>query len=104
MEIAEVLRKNGYKVTPQRLAVYDAIIHNPMHPNAEAIYKTLQPNYPSMSMATVYKTMEIFAKIGVVQVLQCAEDAHRYDYNTNPHAHAVRSATASWISTWIRSI
>ena len=37
MEIAEVLRKNGYKVTPQRLAVYDAIIHNPMNPNAETI-------------------------------------------------------------------
>ena len=75
MEIAEVLRKNGYKVTPQRLAVYEAINHNPTHPNAEAIYKILQPNYPSMSLATVYKTMEIFAKIGVVQVLQCAEDA-----------------------------
>ena len=87
MEIAEVLRKNGYKVTPQRLAVYEAINHNPTHPNAEAIYKILQPNYPSMSLATVYKTMEIFAKIGVVQVLQCAEDAHRYDYNTTPHAH-----------------
>ena len=40
-----------------------------------------------MSLATVYKTMEIFAKIGVVQVLQCEEDAHRYDYNTKPHAH-----------------
>lgn len=87
MEIAEVLRKNGYKVTPQRLAVYEAINHNPTHPNAKAIYKILQPNYPSMSLATVYKTMEIFAKIGVVQVLQCAEDAHRYDYNTTPHAH-----------------
>lgn len=87
MEIAEVLRKNGYKVTPQRLAVYEVINHNPTHPNAEAIYKILQPNYPSMSLATVYKTMEIFAKIGVVQVLQCAEDAHRYDYNTTPHAH-----------------
>ena len=87
MEIAEVLRKNGYKVTPQRLAVYEAINHNPTHPNAEAVYKILQPNYPSMSLATVYKTMEIFAKIGVVQVLQCVEDAHRYDYNTTPHAH-----------------
>ena len=87
MEIAEVLRKNGYKVTPQRLAVYEAINHNPTHPNAEAIYKILQPNYPSMSLATVYKTMEIFAKIGVVQVLQCAEYADRYDYNTTPHAH-----------------
>ena len=87
MEIAEVLRKNGYKVTPQRLAVYEAINNNPTHPNAEAIYKILQPNYPSMSLATVYKTMEIFAKIGIVQVLQCAEDAHRYDDNTTPHAH-----------------
>ena len=87
MEIAEVLRKNGYKVTPQRLAVYKAINHNPTHPNAEAVYKILQPNYPSMSLATVYKTMEIFAKIGVVQVLQCVEDAHRYDYDTTPHAH-----------------
>lgn len=87
MDIAEVLRNNGYKVTPQRLAVYEAIDHNMTHPNAVAIYKKLQPKYPSMSLATVYKTMEIFAKIGVVQVLQCEEDAHRYDYNTSPHAH-----------------
>lgn len=87
MDISGILRKNGYKVTPQRLAVYDAIDHNPTHPNAENIYKLLQPKYPSMSLATVYKTMEIFAKIGVVQVLQCAEDAHRYDFNTTPHAH-----------------
>ncbi|EHM44011.1 transcriptional regulator, Fur family [Anaeroglobus geminatus F0357] len=87
MDIAEVLRQNGYKVTPQRLAVYAVIEHNPAHPNAEAIYRELQPQYPSMSLATVYKTMEIFAKIGVVNVLQCGEDAHRYDYNTTPHAH-----------------
>ena len=53
MEIAEVLRKNGYKVTPQRLAVYEAINHNPTHPNAEAIYKILQPNYPTIILATV---------------------------------------------------
>ncbi len=87
MKIAEVLRQNGFKVTPQRLAVYEAIHGNTTHPNAEAIYAKLQPHYPSMSLATVYKTMEIFAKIGVVQILQCGEDAHRYDYNTTQHAH-----------------
>ena len=87
MDIAAVLRENGYKVTPQRLAVYEVVNNNPTHPNAEAIYKELQPKYPFMSLATVYKTMEIFAKIGVVQVLQCEEDAHRYDFNTKPHAH-----------------
>lgn len=87
MDIAAVLRENGYKVTPQRLAVYEVVNNNTTHPNAEAIYKELQPKYPFMSLATVYKTMEIFAKIGVVQVLQCEEDAHRYDFNTKPHAH-----------------
>jgi Fur family peroxide stress response transcriptional regulator len=87
MDIAAVLRENGYKVTPQRLAVYEVVNNNTTHPHAEAIYKELQPKYPFMSLATVYKTMEIFAKIGVVQVLQCEEDAHRYDFNTKPHAH-----------------
>ena len=87
MNITEVLRDHGYKVTPQRLAVYEVIDQNKTHPNAEAIYKELQPKYPSMSLATVYKTMEIFAKIGVVQVLQCDEESHRYDFNVSPHAH-----------------
>lgn len=87
MNIAEVLRDHGYKVTPQRLAVYEVIDQNTAHPNAEAIYKELQPKYPSMSLATVYKTMEIFAKIGLVQVLQCEEESHRYDFNVTPHAH-----------------
>jgi Fur family peroxide stress response transcriptional regulator len=87
MNITEVLRDHGYKVTPQRLAVYDVIDQNKTHPNAEAIYKELQPKYPSMSLATVYKTMEIFAKIGVVQVLQCEEESHRFDFNVSPHAH-----------------
>ena len=87
MNITEVLREHGYKVTPQRLAVYEVIDQNKTHPNAEAIYKELQPRYPSMSLATVYKTMEIFAKIGVVQILQCEEESHRYDFNVSPHAH-----------------
>ncbi len=87
MNITDVLREHGYKVTPQRLAVYEVIDQNKTHPNAEAIYKELQPQYPSMSLATVYKTMEIFAKIGIVQVLQCDEESHRYDFNTSPHAH-----------------
>lgn len=103
MEIAEVLRKNGYKVTPQRLAVYEAINHNPTHPNAEAIYKILQPNYPSMSLATVYKTMEIFAKIGVVQVLQCAKMPIAMIIIQLPMPIFVtKNATASSISTWTR--
>jgi len=43
MDIAEVLRQHGYKVTPQRLAVYAVIEHNPAHPNAEAMLTCAPP-------------------------------------------------------------
>ena len=54
-EVAQSLRKNGYKVTPQRLAVYEWLSHTQEHPTAEMLYSRLQPKYPSMSLSTVYK-------------------------------------------------
>ena len=87
MDIVAKLRSEGYKVTPQRIAVFNAIYGNDEHPNAESIYRRLHPEYPSMSLATVYKTMEIFEKIGVVQVLHVGADANHYDYDTDPHPH-----------------
>ena len=58
--VADILRSHGFKVTPQRLAVYDALQNTTEHPNAEMLYNMLLPRYPAMSLATVYKTMEIF--------------------------------------------
>jgi len=85
--VAEILRGHGFKVTPQRLAVYDALQNTTEHPNAEILYKMLLPTYPAMSLATVYKTMEIFDKIGLVQVLNVGEDSYRYDARTDSHPH-----------------
>ena len=63
-ELTALLRQNGYKVTPQRLAVYEALANTKQHPSAEMLFGTLQPKYPSMSFATVYKTVEILNKLG----------------------------------------
>ena len=68
-ELTALLRNHGYKVTPQRLAVYEALAEKSWHPNAEMLYNMLQPSYPTMSLATVYKTMDIFAELGLIQVL-----------------------------------
>lgn len=87
IELAAKLRENGYKVTPQRLAVYDVLKKNEMHPSAEVIYKKLRPMYPSMSFATVYKTVEILNKINVIQILNTCEDSNRYDANVTKHFH-----------------
>ena len=68
-ETAQMLREKGLKVTPQRIAVYNMLCHTVEHPNAEMIYKTLEPDHPTMSLATVYKTLDAFKHLGLVQEL-----------------------------------
>lgn len=85
--VTKRLRDNGFKVTPQRLAVYEALQGTKEHPNAEMLYSILQPAYPTMSLATVYKTMDILSEIGLVQILNVGEDSYRYDANTSSHPH-----------------
>ena len=85
--ITELLRGNGFKVTPQRLAVYDVLANTKEHPNAEMIFSRLQATYPTMSLATVYKTIDILQEIGMVQILNAGEDSFRYDADMSNHAH-----------------
>ena len=85
--VTKVLGEKGFKATPQRLAVYDALSGTKSHPNAEMLYNMLQPSYPTMSLATVYKTMDIFAELGLVQILNVGEDSYRYDAETASHPH-----------------
>lgn len=85
--VTALLRDKGFKVTPQRLAIYSALVATKAHPSAEMIYNELQPVYPTMSLATVYKTIEILKSLDLVQVLNVGEDSFRYDANTTNHPH-----------------
>ena len=86
-ELTALLRQNGYKVTPQRLAVYEALANTKQHPSAEMLFGTLQPKYPSMSFATVYKTVEILNRLHVIQIINTGEDSFRYDADISDHHH-----------------
>jgi Fur family peroxide stress response transcriptional regulator len=85
--VTSLLRDKGFKVTPQRLAIYSALVATKAHPSAEMIYNELQPLYPTMSLATVYKTIEILKTLDLVQVLNVGEDSFRYDANISNHPH-----------------
>ena len=87
MDIAQILRSQGFKVTPQRIAIYDALRGHHDHPTAEMLDHTLRPEHPSMSLATVYKTMEIFEKIGLVKILEVGDERAHYDWDTQAHSH-----------------
>ena len=85
--VTNLLREKGFKVTPQRLAIYEVLVNTKEHPSAEMIFNQLQTYYPTMSLATVYKTIEILKEIGLVQVLNVGEDSFRYDANVENHPH-----------------
>lgn len=88
-EVTKILKENGYKVTPQRLAVFNILKNTKEHPCVDSIYTKLQPMYPTMSLATVYKSLEVFKNIGLIQELNVGEGSFRYDYNTNQHPHII---------------
>ncbi len=88
-ETAQLLREKGLKVTPQRIAVYNMLLGTTEHPNAEMIYKTLEPTNPTMSLATVYKTLDFFKQLGLVQELNVGEPSSRYDAVVQCHPHTV---------------
>ena len=85
--IEEILRAKKIKVTPQRMAVYSILKKTDTHPNVEMIYQRLKPDYPAMSLATVYKTVDILKKVGLIQELSVGEGGLRYDANIKPHSH-----------------
>ena len=88
-ETAQILREKGLKVTPQRIAVYNMLMNTYEHPNAEMIYKSLEPTNPTMSLATVYKTLDFFKQLGLVQELNVGEPSSRYDAVVKCHPHTV---------------
>lgn len=89
INVVKMLKDKGFKVTPQRIAVYEVLKNTKAHPTVEAIYNKLQPAYPTMSLATVYKSLEMFKELDLVQELNVGEDKFRYDANTKQHPHII---------------
>ncbi|HOC09272.1 MAG TPA: transcriptional repressor [Bacillota bacterium] len=87
MGLEVVLRDMGCKVTPQRLAIYEVLKNCNMHPTAETIYNIISSDYPTMSLATVYKTLDLLKETGIIQELNIAGNTSRYDVIPKPHPH-----------------
>jgi Fur family peroxide stress response transcriptional regulator len=87
--LVERCREAGMSVTPQRLAIYRALVETEDHPSPEAIYERVRPALPSLSLATIYKTLEALARLGLVHELPSTGNSRRYDANTARHHHLV---------------
>lgn len=83
----QVFKEKKLKLTPQRIAVYNYLKSTKGHPSAETIHKALMEEYPTMSLATVYKTLKVLVEVGLVQELNVGEGNFRYDGMTTSHPH-----------------
>ncbi|MEJ2695796.1 MAG: transcriptional repressor [Candidatus Sulfobium sp.] len=79
----------GFKLTPQRLAILDYLEGNDSHPSAEEIYTAVSKKFPTMSLATVYNTLEALRLRGEVRELTVDPGKKRFDPDTGPHHHLI---------------
>ena len=88
--ILSKLKEREFRITPQRIAVLKILAGSQEHPSAETIYKTVKKDFPTTSLATIYKTVTLAKELGEVMELGFSDGSNRYDgYNPNPHPHLI---------------
>ena len=85
----EVCRKEGLKITNQRLEVFNELLNSRDHPTVEKLYHRLQPKLPAISLDTVYRTLTTLEKHGLVSRVQTMESQARFEGRTDEHHHAI---------------
>jgi Fur family peroxide stress response transcriptional regulator len=85
----EALRSKGYKATPQRIAICRIALNSRVHPSAQQVYDEVKRIHPTVSLATVYKTLEVLRDLDLVQELNFPKGQARFDPYMNPHINLI---------------
>ena len=84
------LRSHDFRITPQRLAVLRVLSVSENHPSAEQVYRKVKADFPTTSLATVYKTIALLKALDEVLELGFPDASNRYDGNKPyPHPHMI---------------
>lgn len=85
--IREQLKQKGLKVTPQRIAIYEAVVKLKNHPTAEYILDYIKKNHPNISVGTVYKVLDSLVENQLLKKVKNEKDVMRYDAVMQQHHH-----------------
>ncbi|WP_449354786.1 Fur family transcriptional regulator [Virgibacillus natechei] len=87
----ERMKDSCLKITPQRVAVLEYLLHTDSHPTADEIYKAMENRFPSISLTTVYNNLNSLCENGLVQELSFGQTSSRFDSDTTNHYHIICS-------------
>jgi len=86
-KVAATLRQHGYKLTPQRRVVTRTIISSDDHLTPAAIYEKVRHDHPSIGLVTIYRTLDILAKLGLICELHAGNSCRSYTISALGHHH-----------------
>jgi Fur family transcriptional regulator, peroxide stress response regulator len=87
--LEDVVRRAGIKLTHQRLEIFREAARTEDHPDIETIFKNVRKKMPTVSLDTVYRTLGLFAKLGLVTTVRPLQARVRYDANMDAHHHFI---------------
>ncbi len=83
-------REQGYRLTPQRMALIGLLSVSERHPSAAGLHEEIKEQFPTTSLATVYKTLAVLKQLGEVLELEFSQQDNRYDgRKPYPHPHLI---------------
>ncbi|NPV74738.1 MAG: transcriptional repressor [Anaerolineae bacterium] len=86
--LLDTLKQAGHRITPQRKAICQALAESKEHPSAQQIYEQLRREDDTLSLATVYNTLDALVNAGAINILgDAGDDALHYDADTEPHVN-----------------
>ena len=89
-ELVNKIREREYRLTPQRLALLRLLAVGNGHPSASHLYDQIKDQFPTTSLATVYKTLNLLKEMDEVLELGFSDGDNRYDGNSpHPHPHLI---------------
>jgi Fur family peroxide stress response transcriptional regulator len=88
-ETVEILKAKGIQVTPQRLAIFEQLMGRKDHPSAEMIFSKIKDDFPSLTLVTVYNSLQKLESCDLCIKVNPLHASARYDGNTAVHQHLV---------------
>lgn len=86
-ELKDILNQRGLKSTHQRIVIYNTLMNTDAHPTADEVHGAIKTEYPSITLATVYNTLDTFAEYGLANKVMSNDGYMRYDGNMDQHSH-----------------
>jgi Fur family iron response transcriptional regulator len=89
------LERHDIRPSAQRMAIASYVLTTADHPSADAVWSRVKANFPMVSRATVYNTLQLFTEKGLLKQLVLAEGSVVFDPVVEPHHHFVDDETGA---------